>query len=430
MSNTIKNTIIALVLLMTGSAQALTPEFKTYLRAGTGANGKGGAQECVFNKGAGGNEFRLGNECGIYGEFSLGADVLKAENAEKPFWRLYSNFAFVYDNRTDWEGNNPNSWVLRELYSEGGRIDGMNFSLWVGKRFYRWGDVHMDDFYAVDMSGPGGGIGDIKTDIGTWSVAFIQNASSNELNGTGTAVVTTVGNAAKTSLHIRLDEMQTPIGTFSYWLAGGTTPSTKNVAGTTDYKSTSGGYLAMKYFLAALGGGNELGVATGQGAMSNLSSQGDIVKDCADATKAECTVASSKKVRVWDSFHFEGENWSGQIAAVYEESDKGTTTDSRVRWASFGVRPIYWFTDHVGLAFQAGVSNVLDESDGLGSRNLMRYTIAPQMSIGKGFYSRPVLRAFYSRTSWNENNKISAKGTSFANSTDMDSFGLQTEVWF
>ena len=220
-----KNIILILGLLATGSAYALAPDFKTYLRAGTGANGKGGGMECVSNRGAGGNEFRLGNECGIYGEFSLGTYMLKPENEQQPFWRLFSNFALSYENRTDWEGDNPNGWVLRELYTEGGRIDGLNFSVWVGKRFYRWGDLHMDDFYAVDMSGPGGGIGDIKTDLGNWSVAIIQNTSSKELNGSGTAVITTVGHAAKTTLHIRLDDSKTLVGTFSYWLAGGTTHS-------------------------------------------------------------------------------------------------------------------------------------------------------------------------------------------------------------
>jgi maltoporin len=425
-----KTLILILVLTIAGRAHALVPEFKTYLRAGTGSNGKGGGQECISNKGSGGNEFRLGNECGIYGEFSFGTYILKPENAEQPFWRLHSNFALAYDNRTDWENGNANAWILRELYTEAGRIDGMNFSVWVGKRFYRWGDVNMDDFYAVDMSGPGGGLGDIKTDLGNWSVAIIQNSSSNEIAGTGTAVVTNIGHAAKTSLHIRLDEMKTSLGTFSYWLAGGTTPSAKSTTTSTDYKSASGAFFAAKNYAAFLGGGNELAVAAGQGAMSNLSAQGDIVKDCINMNDGACTVNSSKKIRAWDALNFEGEKWSAQAALIYEEADKGTTTNSRVRWGSAGVRPIYWFTDHVSVAFQAGISNVIDESDGFGSRNLMRYTVAPQLSIGKGFYSRPVLRAFYSRTSWNENNKTSAAGSSFANSTDMDSFGFQTEVWF
>jgi maltoporin len=425
-----KNIILVLALLMAGSAQALTPDFTVYLRAGTAGNGKGGGQECIQNKGTGGNEFRLGNECGIYGEFALNAGILKPDNEEQPFWRLRSNFAFVYANRTDWEANNPNVWVLRELFTEGGRVDGTNFTVWAGKRFFRWGDLHMDDFYAVDMSGPGGGVTDIKTPMGDWSVSLIQNASSNELNGSGTAVVTTVGHAAKTTLHIRLDDNKTPIGTFSYWLVGGTTPSTKDTVSATEYKSATGAYLAVKNYVAMLGGGNELGVSAGQGAMSNLSSQGDIVKDCADATKPECTVTRSKKIRIWDGLNFESERWSAQVGLVYEDGDNGTSADSRFRWSSLGVRPMYWFTDHLALAFQAGISNVVDESDGFGSRNLTRFTIAPQMSMGKGFYSRPVLRAFYTHTSWNENNKISAKGTSFANMTDADSIGVQTEVWF
>lgn len=416
--------------ILSTTKAAVTPDFGVYMRAGSGANGKGGGQECISNKGTGGNEFRLGNECGIYGEFALGASLLKAETENAPFWRLHSNFAMVYKNQTDWENGNTNAWVLRELFTEGGRVDGLNFYAWVGKRFYRWGDLHMNDFYAVDMSGPGGGIGGIKTDHGTWSLALIQNSSSKEINGNGTVISTSVGDAAKTSLHLRLDEMPSEWGKWSFWLAGGMTPTAKDAAGTTDYKSASGAYLAVKNNASFGGGNNELGLAAGQSVMSNLGSQGDLMKDCANTTLVECTVGKSSRIRLWNGYTLDTDRWSTQVALIYEQLDRGTSEKAKARWMSAGVRPMYWFTDHLSLAFQAGVSNVLDEVDGLGSRNLVRFTVAPQMSFGKGFYSRPALRAFYTRTTWGENNKTSAAGTSYASATEMDSFGLQTEIWF
>lgn len=437
------------MLAVAAPALALTPDFSLYMRAGTNSNIKGGGQECVSNAGSWGNEFRLGNECGIYGEFGLGAHLLKSEDGKGPIWRMFSNFAVSYDNRTDFENpsavptktgttvtdvtlRNQNVWVLRELYTEGGNFDGANYVVWAGKRFYRWGDVHMDDFFPVSMNGPGGGVAGIRSDLGVWSVAVLQNSSSNEINGTGTNVKTEVGTAAKTTLHVRLDEMETArFGKLSYWLTGGVTPQTKDRNSTQDYKAGSGLFFAAKSD-ATWGEGvsNELGFAAGQGVMSNMASEGELAKNCDVGTDASCAVMSSSRVRAWDSLTVETLKWSIQTAAIYDLYDKGTRADNHVRWGSLGVRPMYWFTDHVSLAFQGGISNVLDESDGHGSRNLMRFTIAPQLSMGKGFYSRPVVRAFYSKTMWNENNRSSAAGTSAYDSNELDSLGFQTEIWF
>lgn len=439
-----------LLLLAASNATALTPEMSLYLRAGAGANGSGGGQECINNAGAWGNEFRIGNECGIYGEFGFGAFLLKGENDNAPFWRFFSNFAVAHANRTDWEGttvsethggadpayvtgvglNNGNNWVMREVYTEGGNFDGALYNVWAGKRFYRWGDVHMMDFYPVSMSGPGGGFGGVHTSWGQWSGAVIQNASSSEINGNGN-ISTAAGPAAKTTLHLRLEGVDTPVGTFSFWLAQGQTPATRDTAGTQEYQGGRGTFFALKNNrVLAEGVWNELGLAYGSGVMTNMGPQGELVKDCAVDTDPSCEVARSYRARAWNSFTADLMKWSTQVALIYDELDKGTSRAAKVRWSSIGVRPMYWFTDHVSLMFQAGVSHIVDESDGFGSRTLQRYTIAPQLSLGKAFYSRPVLRAFYTRSQWNRNNMISAAGTSAAGRTSLDAIGLQTEIWF
>lgn len=426
-----KTSIFLSLFFLSLSSYAVTPDLGVYLRAGSGSNAAGGAQECISNKGSGGNEFRLGNECGIYGEFGIGATLLKAENERAPFWRLFTNFAFAYNNRTDWEGNNPNNWVLREVYTEGGRVDGLDFTAWAGKRFYRWGDVHMNDFYPVNFSGPGGGIGGLHFGKGVLSFAVIQNAQSDEING-ATGQVTRVGNAAKSTLHVRYDDMPTAFGVLSLWAVAGTTPSTKTTATPeTNYKAATGGFLAARLSSALTEKTrNEFGLAFGQSIMSNMGSSGDLVKDCDTATDASCNVTGSSRVRAWNSVVYEGESWSVAGALMFDELSKGTSADSRVRWTSAGVRPTYWITEHISLAGQAGISNVVDESDGLGARNLWRVTIAPQISMSKGYFARPVIRAYYSRTQWNESNQISAAGTSAAADKSIDSLGFQTEVWF
>ncbi len=409
---------------------ALTPELQMYLRSASGANGNGGAQECINNPGAWGNEFRLGNECQTYGEFGFGAWVLKPATKGDAFFRFFANFAVVYNNHSDFESPNPNNWVMREVYSEGGYFKGVPFTAWAGKRFYRWGDVHMMDFFPVAMSGPGGGIGGIKSNYGTWSIAIIQNAQGSEINGTG-PIVTEVGKAAKTSLHVRTDGWESPVGDWSLWAIGATTPPGKDVATAKEYRKSNGGFIAAKLNSnLAEGLSNELGIAYGQGIMSNMGPSGELVKDCALPTDASCTVPGSKRLRAWESLVFETTQWSGQLGLIYDELDKGTSVDNKFRWLSAGLRPMYWFNDNVSLIFEAGISNIVDESDGFGSRNLMRFTIAPQLSLAKAYWSRPVVRAYYSRTAWNENNKAAAAGTSVAGKTENEGIGVQTEVWF
>lgn len=423
-----KKTLLLLTLILSTSRSfALTPEFTAYMRAGTGRNNLGGAQECLANKGSTGNEFRLGNECGIYSELSFGGYVLKPETETAPFFSLHTTFAFIYGNNEDFESNPNQAWVAREVYAEGGHIDGGNYGLWIGKRFFRWSSIDMNDFFAIDMSGPGFGAFSGTTDLGVWNVAVTNNTASREFNGS-TVIATDIGNAAKTTLHVRLDDMQSSFGKWSYWLAGGTTSTTKATASGSQYRGTSGGMLAVRNNHALFGGKNEIGVAYGQGILSNLKSEGELVKDCNTVGDPTCNVQDSGRIRAWDGLTFEGDRWTGQVAAVYENWNMGRGVN--VKWTSLGIRPIYWFSEHTSLMAEAGVSNVQDDSDGLGSRQLTRFTIAPQISIGKGNFTRPVFRAFYSRTNWSDNNKISAAKTTFANRTEKDSIGVQTEIWF
>ncbi len=67
--------------LFSGKLLAVTGEdlnYTGYFRSGVGQNSKGGDHQCFKNPGTTpGNEFRLGNECGAYGELQLDAHHLR-----------------------------------------------------------------------------------------------------------------------------------------------------------------------------------------------------------------------------------------------------------------------------------------------------------------------------------------------------------------
>ncbi len=411
--------------------QAAPLSFRGYLRSSTGSNLKGGQQECFNNPGSFGNEFRVGNECGMYGEATFASDLTDQTKYPEVSSQAYLTFSYNYQNRTDYELTTQN-WVVRQAYVDVGIQQELPGVFWVGKRYYRWGDVSVLDFYPVQMNGVGAGYGDLRKGPGLWHFAIIQSSESKEINGSGTAIATENQVAAKTTVHLRLEEVAVAADdAISFWLTGGTTPATKSTpAPGTDYKAGTGGFLALKNQWTGVGFKNETALAYGQGVMTGMGTSGELVKDCSDASQAVCTTQSSDRIRFWDAALVENDRWSGQFSFVYDALNKRTSSDSRVRWISLAAEPIYYITDHIHFISVIGLSNVLDDSDGLGTRTLSQITLGPQITVAKGFYSRPVLRALYSARFWNKANEASFAATSARGRDDAQSLVAQVEVWF
>ncbi|MNT43266.1 Maltoporin precursor [compost metagenome] len=124
--------------------------------------------------------------------------------------------------------------------------------------------------------------------------------------------------------------------------------------------------------------------------------------------------------------------WSGMGTFVYEDKE---TAGVSSKWTSIGARPIYHFTDNYSLAVELGHDIVKPE--GGESRNLTKLTFAPQLSAGNSFWSRPVLRAFYTYAKWNKaaqsaaaaETALSSTGV-FGGKTNGSSVGFQVESWW
>jgi maltoporin len=121
-------TLLAMGFLLLGQAAtadtALPVDltFAGYMRSGTGDNDKGGKQVCFNNPGSVANEFRLGNECGTYGEASFRVEMLKPKTEADPFFRSQLTFAYFPPNDSQYEdtavaGNHDINVV--EAYVEG-----------------------------------------------------------------------------------------------------------------------------------------------------------------------------------------------------------------------------------------------------------------------------------------------------------------------
>lgn len=392
-------------------------EFHGYLRSGFGVNDQGGDMEAFKAPGAGA-KYRLGNEMETYGEAALVNNWL---NTGGPTFATQIRLAYQTKNHMGWDVNND-KFILREAFTRMGNFGwapGLKF--WAGERFYDRHDIHINDFYVFDMSGYGGGIEDIP--VGNWgklSLAYIGGSTDDY-------EFPSLGRVAKNSLDMRFN-MDLAVGKGMFWLApsylaggSGTTSSGRILK----YDSTAGLAAGFMHKLDnPFGLKNSYNQFTVQYGFGSGASFSPVVQDPTPGLR------DSWQFRITESAVLQlTDNLSIMPAFIWQLQDLGTNGNSRISWLSAGIRPIYNFTEHFSLALESGVDYV--DNGPMAVRDyLFKGTIAPQLSLGKLFYSRPVLRMFGTYAQWGSGFKGSIGGSAYQHATSGASFGLQAEAWW
>lgn len=403
-------------------------EFHGYLRAGFGLNGKEGEMEAFKAPGAGA-KYRLGNEEDTYGELEFTHNWLREDDPmQAPYVRTTVMLGFSTGQNDTYESLNAqslgNDIALRQAFVEAGNIisEAPDMRFWVGQRYYRRQDIHINDFYWLDMSGYGGGVQDVPF-LGESKLALAW------IGGSFDEYQTDDGNVAKHSLDLRVYDIPAPLGKIGFWLAyarsrGGEVLNVFDMNGDPFSLETSQGFaVGMKHRTepeSFLGGYNEFSIQYGTGAAYNFASTIDVATpDIDDATR----------FRITDHFTIEPSKWlSLQAAAIYQDTDYGGP-DSSEQWVSFGVRPIFHITDTFSIALETGVDFV--DSEPLGVNDyLWKITLAPQLSRGRKFFSRPSLRAFITYAKWGEDFRGQVGGSAYRNELEGLSYGVQLESWW
>ncbi|MCB0365230.1 MAG: carbohydrate porin [Bdellovibrionaceae bacterium] len=408
-----------------GAVHSENFEYNGYFRASTGTNSKGGDQECFTNSGTTGNEFRLGNECSIYGEAAFTAHHLKAQGETDPFFKSTIRLAYISPGHAAYEGTNE-ELHLTEAFVKGGRFHDTPYTFWAGKRFYRGPDLYMNDWwYWGNTIGNGAGVEDVPLGFGQLALAQIRQIGTTQSD---------VGRHGLTLWDARVSKIEVTENTeLEVWLGYAHAPN--GTSGATIYEKATG-YVAGTKFHTKLGEGFNIALlVAGQGLMESLELSGDTapVKNVSTQDKAQ-------RLRIADHWtHFVPDSkWAFHLMAMHEQWDTGADTDSAGTWTGIGVHPVYFLTDHVHLTGQVGFSQVEIESekdgmgDPLGARTLIRATVAPQLAINRSVWGRPVLRAFYTHSWWNKENKakIATGAPAYADLTSGGAYGFQAEVWF
>ena len=402
--------LAAAAMLGLASGGAFAVDFDGYFRAGPGATKKDAARAC-YNLGISGGHYRLGNECDFYGEFGL-AQTGTVDGVNYKAKVMFNE----YNPGTDVGGSSSS---FEQMYVEGSGFDispGTNF--WIGKRFYGRQDVHILDTFFVRMDGVG--VGADKIEIGGGAKLGLAYFSSDSFSGfgdPGNGLSTNPGNR----FNIDVTEIATNpggklrvTGTFTQ----GHFDNAVNGKGTTGF----GISLQHQQELNGLGGANTAWLQYAQGSAG------------LDANFGTMTATSSvKKWRIVESMSWQVGPFGGQAVALYGQHDKDDLAGTaKYKELSIGGRGSYAITKNFKLVAEAGYME--KKPDGQDTQKLAKFTFAPTLSTGPGFFNRPELRLYVTTAKWNSAaNTASGLGglTGLGDGkTKGTSYGAQAEIWF
>ena len=417
-----------------------------YFRAGYGRDEQGGPQPAFQAPGAFA-KYRLGNEAEDYGElmigknwyvpdlFSLDADPQRADGTPSgPVARTQVRVAF-YDpysssSSSGFQTSLPEAWAsIGNLFTSQ-----PDLKFWAGQRFYRRQDICIDDFFFYNMSGAGGGVEDYQLANGSkLALAWIGNGSQSGVYSSDIAALPDPNNLAgfsKQSVDLSLYDFDLPLGKGELSTVFAAENSGRNEAGAEAPNSVGAAVNFIHthdQFLSA-DGVNRFSLQFGTAAAKTFTS-GYETTTFTNGTYIIPDDPSSWRFRATESFVSDlTPHFSISPALVYQYTDY-RNPQGNVQWYSAGVRPIYHFTKNFDLAWEGGVDHVHDVGAGP-SGTLYKLTLAPEVSLGNKFFSRPVLRVYVTYAQWTDGFKGSVGGNDYMNDTVGWVWGMQMETWW
>jgi maltoporin len=401
-----KHTLVAAAAMTLLSTAASAVDWGGYFRTGPGGSSKDVSRACYGLNGPG-LKYRLGNECDFYGEFALSQSA-KLDGVDYKAY-LMTN---LYNGQTD---TGSASLGINQMYVEGKGYDiAPTTNFWIGKRFYGRADVHIVDTFFVNLSGVGAGA-DIPVGIGTLGVAYFHtDANSTNSANRFNFDLGEINSNARGKLRLLATITQNDF-------TGG-----KNGGGLTLQHNQDirriGAVRQENIYEDLDEGGNTFWLQYAQGSagldggFGNLTASSDV-----------------KSWRVVDSVAWQYFKFGGSVMAMYQQdkSNAGGKVDS----TSFGGRGSYAFTKNFKLVGELGLSQKKPEASA--KQKLAKFTIAPTLSTGPGFWNRPELRLYVTTAKWNDAanaaagpNGIIGASAATGNKTNGTSYGFQAEMWF
>ena len=362
-----------------------------YFRTGPGATKSDTSRAC-YGLGGAGLKYRLGNECDFYGEFLL-SQGFKTEGVDYKA-ALMTN---LYNGATD---TGDAKVGINQMYVEGKGFDiAPNSTFWIGKRFYARADVHIVDTFFTNLSGVGAGVYGVDMGMGKLGFSYFKTDASAVQSGN--------------RFNLELNDIAsnpggklTLVGTFT----DGNFTGGKNGFGLSAMHNQDNVF--------GLGGGNTLWLQYAQGSAGLDQNFGNLSAPSGD-----------KSYRIVESMTWQQGPLGGQAIALWQK-DKHEV-GAAVTSISLGGRASYAMTKHFKMVAEAGYSQ--KKPDGGNVAKVAKFTLAPTLSTGPGFWNRPELRLYVTTAKWNSAATLDGgvpTGGSFNGKRSGTSYGAQAEIWF
>ena len=417
-------------------------EFHGYFRAGYGRDNEGGPQVAFQAPGAF-SKYRLGNEAENYGEMMLGKNFyvpnlfslepqLRPDGTPTgPIARVETMIS-IYNPYQDLLSASGTSFGLPEAFASIGNVVASQPSMkfWAGSRYYHRQDIHISDFFFYNMSGTGGGIEDFELPFGKMALAWIGAASSSGFSDLPQPDANNKAGFAKGNVDLRLYDVPLPLGKGEFGAVYAHADSGLDASGRSA-PSSDGGAIAFLHtaekFISA-DGANKFSLQFGTGPAKTFTS-GFETLTLTNGVFIRPDYNRSWRFRATEHFAANvSDHFSIGPALVYQMSDYADGS-GMVYWGSAGVRPIIHFNKYIGLPFEGGVDWVKNTGQGT-SDYLYKLTLAPQVSLGNRFFSRPVIRAFVTYAHWGDEFRGQVGGNDYQDETQGLTYGVQMEAWW
>lgn len=407
-------------------------EFHGYFRTSGGGAFKDGETMPVFIAPGAQSRYRLGNESDTNLEVNLDYRYhLDGKDAPNGRWVQLLGMISDYETNPNYdevkieflEKTNPQSFVRF------GNFLGDGVNVWLGRRYYDRRDIHMIDHFWLNVAQGaefGGGIEGVPIGPGRLDIAGFKNEDDDI--GDRLGVNANTRNLDSYTLDLRYRGLPTPTGgDLTLWGMYAQRLAAESI----NYDAQGGfGFGGWHTQPDVMGGRMTTGLALRYGAalQQGLWNSRPLREDWGyDLDKAYSIELNNDWLKeVQDRYAVQ---WVGVLR---RESRGGGET---VNWASTGVRPVYFLNDYVSVATELGVdyvdNNVMDVDGFLG-----KGTLALQLSRGRGYFERPMIKLFVTGAVWSDDfrghigNGNPSKATSYANDTSGTSYGIQFETWW
>ena len=403
-------------------------DFHGYMRAGYGVDSDGTKQTRFKAPGAV-TAYRLGNETDTYMEPAF-SWYHAGEQADGPVFGTHFRLAYsTLDKNTgvDLEGDSG-VVSLREVYATARNVipGQAAATLWAGQRYYDRHDIHINDFFWMDMSGYGAGIEDFDVGFAKVSIAWI-GGTTDKFSGSND-YIGDLETTDKNNFDLRFKDIDAGLGRLTAWL----NYSDYRLEATEFPLARADGWSGGLWLESEIASGwsNLAAVQYGTSVAANFNSFSPSLRGSIDGAFPEGTnVEDQRRLRLLDSMDFAlGERWSVQAVAVYQRDDLGLAENTDVTWYSFGIRPVYSISPLYNLALEAGYDHTDLETGESGG--LFKLTAAGELTPEVGFFSRPALRFYLTWARWSDEFRGLIGGNTYADDTSGFAVGAQFESWW